>query len=289
MNQQSNKTSRVLMVAGVLVFVMIAAYFTIIQQKLNQVAASQAQLDALQGQYASLKRVADQKPLYLSLIHQVQMRLRGVELTADARTYVPSYLKQIEALAKRDGMTVTAIIPQPLVSPTPAPAAAGGPNAKTVQDIPVIGAPLKSAGHALNSSNTVTAQTNEVAAATGATPIAGGPPLPATADAGAPDTTLNRNVRPGSPRSSAIAYLNQSFSQVPINMEMAGTYVQLQRFLRDLNKFPKLIGVGSMTLSSTRGTVGETPKLHVVLPIVAYRLSPSAPPPAAVPAAGSGD
>ncbi len=289
MNQKSNKTSRILMVAGVLALVMIAAYFTVIQQKLNQVAASQAQLDALQGQYASLKRVADQKPMYLSLIRQVQTRLNGVELTADSRTYVPSYLKQIEALAKRDGLTVTAIVPQPLVSPTPAPSGAGGPNAKTVQDIPVIGAPLKSAGHALNASNTVTAQTNTVAAATGATPVAAGADLPATADGTAPDAQLNKNVRAGSARSSAIAYLNQSFSQVPINMEMSGTYVQLQRFLRDLNKFPKLIGVGSLTLSATRGLIGETPKLHVILPIVAYRLSPSAPKPAPVPAAGSGD
>ncbi len=80
---------------------------------------------------------------------------------------------------------------------------------------------------------------------------------------------------------NAKVYLSQSFETVPINMELSGTYTDLQKFLRDLNKFPKLIGVGSVTLTSTHGAVGETPKLHIVLPIAAYRLSPNGPAPQA--------
>jgi Tfp pilus assembly protein PilO len=89
---------------------------------------------------------------------------------------------------------------------------------------------------------------------------------------------------PSSARENAIAYLNQSFTQVPINMELSGTYAQLETFLTDLNKFPKLIGVGNVTLSpATHAGVGETPTLTITLPIVAYRLSPTQgtlPPPA---------
>ena len=78
--------------------------------------------------------------------------------------------------------------------------------------------------------------------------------------------------------------MSQSFEQVPINMELSGTYTDLQKFLRDINKFPKLLGVGSVTITSSHSPVGETPKLHIVLPIVAYRLSPNGPAPAATPA-----
>jgi len=84
-----------------------------------------------------------------------------------------------------------------------------------------------------------------------------------------------------SPQINAQVYLSQSFEQVPLNMEMSGTYTDLQRFLRDLNKFPKLLGVGSVTLTSTAKNVGETPKLHIVLPITAYRLSANGPMPSA--------
>lgn len=283
MNQQPNRLNRMLIVAAVLVVVAIAAYFLLIQGKLNQVAQSKAQLDSLQMQYADLKRVADQKPLYLSLIKQVQSRLTGVELTADARAYIPSYLKQIEDLAKRDGLIVTAVVPQPLPTPSGSPTAtpaAGG--ATGVQNIPVIGQPLKQAGKALNASNTQTAETNNVAAQTGATPIPGYTPMPVPSGGVAPNVP-QAGAKPAanSARANAIVYLNQSFSQVPINMELSGSYAQLQKFLRDLNRFPKLIGVGNVTISSQQKVVGETPTLHIVLPIVAYRLSPNGPAPAA--------
>jgi len=290
MNQQPNRINRILIVAAVLILVGVASYFFLIQGKLNQVAQSKAQLDSLQAQYADLKRVADQKPLYLSLIRQVQSRLSGVELTADARAYVPSYLKQIEDLAKRDGLVVTSVVPQaaptPSGSATPAPVATG---ASAVQNIPVIGQPLKQAGRALNASNTQTAATNNVAAATGATPIPGYTPMPVPSGGVAPNAAKVIGKNPTSPRANAIVYLNQSFDKVPINMELAGTYSQLQKFLRDLNKFPKLIGVGTVTMQSQQKTVGETPTLHIVLPIMAYRLSPSVPAPAATPPpAGNG-
>jgi Tfp pilus assembly protein PilO len=86
-------------------------------------------------------------------------------------------------------------------------------------------------------------------------------------------------------------YVNESFQQVPVNMELIGTYTQLQQFLRDLNRFPKLIGVSSVTLSPSSATlVGDTPELHITLPITAYRLTAGQPvaPPVTPPAAGSG-
>lgn len=290
MNQQPNRLNRILIVAAVLVVVAIASYFLLIQGKLNQVAQSRAQLDSLQSQYADLKRVADQKPLYLSLIKQVQSRLTGVELTADARAYIPSYLKQIEDLAKRDGLIVTAVVPQPLPTPSGSPTATPAPsNASGVQNIPVIGQPLKQAGKALNASNAQTAETNNVAVQTGATPIAGYTPIPVPSGGVAPNAAKVLSKSTNSPRANAIVYLNQSFSQVPINMELSGTYSQLQKFLRDLNRFPKLIGVGNVTIQSQQKVVGETPQLHIVLPIVAYRLSPNGPAPAVTPApAGNG-
>jgi Tfp pilus assembly protein PilO len=94
-----------------------------------------------------------------------------------------------------------------------------------------------------------------------------------------------------SARQNAIVYVNESFQQVPVNMELIGTYTQLQQFLRDLNRFPKLIGVSSVTLSpASAALAGDTPTLHITLPITAYRLTAGQPvaPPVAAPAAGSG-
>jgi Tfp pilus assembly protein PilO len=284
MNQQSN-LNRVLIVAAVLVIVVIAAYFMVIQPKLAQVAASQQQLNSLQTQYAQLKAVADQKPLYIALIKQVQSRLNGVELTADPRAYIPSYLKQIEDLAKRDGLVVTSVVPQPMPtpggSPTPGPVPTG---AAALQNAPIIGNPISHASKALNSSN-VQAQAENAQMPQPAQPAAGASPMPQASGA------VNVPVKAGattSPRLNAIVYLNRSFEQVPINMELSGTYVDLQKFLRDLNKFPKLIGVGNVTLTSQSRTIGETPTLHIVLPIVAYRLTAGnpAPQPTAAPAGG---
>jgi hypothetical protein len=107
----------------------------------------------------------------------------------------------------------------------------------------------------------------------------------------APGTTAKpvTNATP-SARQNAIVYVNESFQQVPVNMELIGTYTQLQQFLRDLNRFPKLIGVSSVTLSpSANASVGDTPLLHITLPITAYRLTAGQPVvPQPVPAAGSG-
>jgi Tfp pilus assembly protein PilO len=284
MNQQQNNLNRILIVVGVLVLVFIAAYFFVIQPKLTQVAASQQQLDSLEAQYGALKSVADQKPQYLALIKQVQSRLTGVELTADPRAYVPSYLKQIEDLATRDGLVVTSVVPQPLPTsagtPTPAP---GPTGASALQNAPIIGQPLSRAGKALGASNAQAQAENAqmpqpgvptVAPMTGATPVPG-------ASGAAPQVRAGATT---SPRVNAIVYLNQSFEQVPINMEFYGTYVDLQKFLRDLNKFPKLIGVGNVTVTSTHADIGVTPKLHIVLPIIAYRLSAGTAAPQATPA-----
>ncbi len=140
MNQQQNNLNRVLIVVGVLALVAIGAYFMVIQQKLNQVAVSRAQLSDLQNQFAELDSVARQKPMYLALIRQVQSRLTGVELTADPRAYIPSYLKQIEDLAKRDGLVVTAVVPQPAPTPSGGPTSGPTPGVGALEKAPGIGA-----------------------------------------------------------------------------------------------------------------------------------------------------
>jgi len=283
----SSPLNRALLIAALIVVIGLLAFFTIVQPLQQQYSASQARLAQDQQSYSDLKRVADQKPQYLALTKQIQTRLAGVELTADPRVYIPSYLKQIEDLAKKDGLQVTAVTPQapptpaPGSSPTPGPIATVNPNISAI-------APINSARAAAGSANAQANTTNGVATATGATPIPG-----ASAPAGTqPANTSNGKLgssAPSTARANAIAYLNQSFTQVPINMELAGTYAQIETCLNDLNKFPKLIGVGNVTLSTaTHAGVGETPTLTITLPIVAYRLSPTQgtlPPPAP---AGSG-
>jgi Tfp pilus assembly protein PilO len=85
---------------------------------------------------------------------------------------------------------------------------------------------------------------------------------------------------PNPERAAAIAYLTQSFQQVPVSMEFDGRYESLERFLRDLAKFQKLIGVGDLTVAPAGAVgVGVSPRLKITLPIIAYRLSPNAPAP----------
>jgi Tfp pilus assembly protein PilO len=275
MNQPQNNLPRILIVVAVLALVALGAYFTMIQPKLNEYSSLDEQLNGssgLKAQYAALDAVAKQKPLYLSLIRQVQSRLANVELTADPRSYIPSYLKQIEDLATRDGLVVTAVVPQPLPSPSSSPTPSG---VATVN--PGISGKVSGASNALNATN------SQVAALGTATPLAAGTPAamsgatPIPVASGGVVPKVAGKPRASSPRTNAIAYLNQSFQQIPINMELSGTYTDLQKFLRDLNKFPKLIGVGNVTLTTARGGIGEIPKLHIVLPIIAYRLSPNAP------------
>jgi len=278
----SSPLNRALLIAALIVVIGLIAFFTIVQPLQQQYSASQARLAQDQQTYADLKRVADQKPQYLALTKQIQTRLAGVELTADPRVYIPSYLKQIEDLAKRDGLAVTAVTPQapptpaPGSSPTPGPIATVNPNISAI-------APINSARAAAGSSNAQANTTNGVATATGATPIPGSNAPAGTQPVNGANGKLGVSA-PSSARQNAIAYLNQSFTQVPISMELAGTYAQLERFLTDLNKFPKLIGVGNVSLApSIHVGVGETPTLTITLPIVAYRLSPTqgtVPPPA---------
>jgi Tfp pilus assembly protein PilO len=284
MNQPDSSFNRILIVVGVLLLVVIGAWFLEIQPKTSQVAQSRAQLSDLQTTYQSLKAVADQKPLYLALIRQVQSRLTGVEVTADPRVYVPSFLKQIEDLAKRDNLVVTAVVPQATSTPAPGATPAGGVATVAPSISNAVGIkPVTQAATARNEANAQAGAENaQMPQGAALPPAAGASPGPrptgaaATGNQPKPSQTL-------SPQMNAQIYLSQSFEQVPLNMELAGTYTDLQRFLRDLNKFPKLIGVGSVTLTSQHGNVGETPKLHIVLPITAYRLSANGPLPNAAP------
>lgn len=290
----SSPLNRALLIAALIIVIGLLAFFFPggIQSAQNQYDAAQQRLTQDQQTYADLKRVADQKPQYLALTKQIQTRLQGVELTADPRVYIPSYLKQIEDLAKKDGLQVTAVTPQAAPAPSPGASATPGPIATVNPNISAV-APINSARAAAGASNAQTNTTNGVATATGATPIPGVNPPPGTQ----PATTATGRVgasAPSSARENAIAYLNQSFTQVPINMELAGTYSQIETFLRDLNKFPKLIGVGNVTLSpSAHAGVDQTPTLTITLPIVAYRLSPSQntslPPPAPAGPAATGN
>lgn len=284
MNFLANPLNRALIIGAVAVVIAIFAYFSVVQPAVTQYNASATRLQQDEQTYDDLKRVADQKPTYLALTKQIQSRLSGVELTADPRAYIPSYLKQIENLAKTDGLEVTSVTPQATPAPSPGPSGApaastaGGPQA-VAHTVPMI----NNAAQAVGSEAAQSQATQNVQAATGGpTPTSGQPAAPA----GQAGMTHGVPAATASARANAIVYLNQSFSQVPINMELSGTYTQFEKFLRDLNKFPKLIGVGNATLTpGTSAGVGESPTLTIVLPIVAYRLSPGAggnmPPPGA--------
>ncbi|MBV8221895.1 MAG: type 4a pilus biogenesis protein PilO [Candidatus Eremiobacteraeota bacterium] len=286
MNAQLSTLNRLLIVGGLFIVIALCAFFFFVQPKKNQEALTRSEIADLQAQYDDLKRVADQKPLYLAFTDQVRKRLKGVEITADPRLYVPSYLKQIEDLAGRDGLIVTSISPQA----TPSPSASGSPSPApgTIVRPNLPGAmaqPFNSVAHGLGGGNANGVQPN--AGATGpAAGIAGGatpvPGAPAGVAGPSPGPTLSPE------RAAAIAYLTQSFQQVPVNMEFDGRYDSLERFLRDLAKFQKLIGVGDLTIAPSSNTpVGVSPRLKITLPIVAYRLSPNtaAPGPLVLPSA----
>lgn len=269
MNFLSSPLNRTLLLAALAILIGLFGYIMLVQPALNNFNQSSLRLQTDQQQYSDLKRVADQKPVYLALTRRIQSRLKNVEQTADARAYIPSYLKQIENLAKQDGLQVTSVTPQATPSPSPAPS--GAPASPNPQSLNV--GPIQSATKAAGSEALQTQATNNVATATGATPIPGAPPPPGVSRSGGAGPL--QSAATTSARANAIAYLNTSFALVPINLELSGTYSQLQTFLRHLNTFPKLIGVGNLTMTpGARHAVGETPTLSITLPIIAYRLSP---------------
>jgi len=138
------------------VLLLVMAYFLVFQPKQNQIKASEIQVEYQQQQLAQLQQVASQKPLYLALTKQIQSRLKGVELTADPRGYVPTYLKQIEALAKRDGLAVLSVAPQPTPAPSPSASPGATPNPSSVQNAPIIGAPIRAAARVAGGFSTST-------------------------------------------------------------------------------------------------------------------------------------
>lgn len=269
---QINPNLRNGIVLVVVVAIALMYYFFDFKPKYDQIQDQKQTIAQQQVTFNDLKRVADEKPLYLALQKQIQQRLRGVELTADPRAYIPSYLKQIEDLAKRDGLTVTAVVPANTPAPTPMPSGAPAPPSG-VSNV----APINAAANAAGGEAKHAMEVNKVGQQTGALPAPSGQTPVPSAGGGALNVVGRPTPPPNSARAAALSYLNQSFTQVPVNMELEGNYADLQRFLRDLNKFPKLIGVGDVSLSPTgMSYTGSTPRLHVTLPIVAYRLSPNA-------------
>ena len=276
MNIQLSTFNRILIVSGLFIVIALLSFFFVFQPKKQQESLTRAQIADLQAQYQELSRVAAQKPLYIALTNQIRARLTGVEITADPRTYIPGYLKQIEDLAKRDGLIVTTVTPQATPIPSPGPSSSPTPNvpsaAQSLSQLPVVGAAAQRV------QNTAAQRAANVNANAGVLP--GGSPVPGrpagAQPAAQPGGELPPGVQPGSPRAAAIAYLNQSFTQVPISMEFGGHYSALERFLRDLNKFPKLLGVGDLNLTTLgNAEVGVNPELKIVMPVTAYRLSPN--------------
>jgi Tfp pilus assembly protein PilO len=271
MNIQLSTLNRILIVGGLFVVILLLGYFFVIQPKKNQESVTRAQIADLQAQYDELKRVADQKPLYLAFTDQIRQRLKGVEVTADPRLYVPSFLKQVEDLAGKDGLIITTVTPTATAAPSPGPSGSPTPSPVAPPNIPLVGGVANQVARGVGGQNSASAQTGQVLPATG--PV-GATPVPGAQPAGVPAGEANNPAR-----AAAIAYLAQSFTQVPFNMEFDGHYDGLERFLRDLAKFQKLIGVGDLTIAPGSGalSVGSSPRLKITLPIVAYRLSPNAP------------
>ena len=264
---QLSTLNRILIVGGLFVIIALLGFFLIFQPRKNQETVTRSEIADLQAQYDDLKRVADQKPLYLAFTQAVRARLTGVEVTAQPKTYIPSYLKQIEDLAGRDGLDVVSVSPAATPVPSPGPSAtpSGGITRppQAIQNLVPSG--LKAAG--------VETRTGVLETSAPGVPRPAGAPGPA----GKPQPGPSGQPQPTSPRAAALAYLNQSFTAVPFNMELSGRYDQFEKFLRDLAKFPKLIGVGDVTLSNAQTVVGVSPRLKIVLPLTAYRLSPNSP------------
>ncbi|MBV8171729.1 MAG: type 4a pilus biogenesis protein PilO [Candidatus Eremiobacteraeota bacterium] len=270
MNLQLSTLNRILIIGGLFFIIALLGFFFVVQPKKQQESVTRAQIADMQAQYDNLKRVADQKPLYLAFTDQVRKRLKGVEVTADPRLYIPSFLKQVEDLAGRDGLIVTSVTPQATPSPSPAPSGAPSPGPAHPPNLPgPLAQPFNQVARGVGVQNpTTTGETAEASPRPGVTPAPG-----ATGPTPAPQASLSPE------RAAALAYLNQSFSQVPVNMEFDGRYENLERFLRDLAKFQKLIGVGDMTIGvNGNSDVGESPHLKISLPLIAYELSSNAAP-----------
>ncbi len=271
MNIQLSTLNRILIVGGLFVVILLLGYFFLIQPKKNQETSTRAEIADLQAQYDDLKRVADQKPLYLAFTDQIRQRLKGVEVTADPRLYVPSFLKQVEQLAGKDGLIITTVTPSATAAPSPGPSGSPTPGPVRAPNIPFVGGVANTVARGVGGQTAGSAATSPTVQGTtpvGATPIPGAP---------APGVPAGGEENPA--REAALAYLAQSFTQVPFSMEFDGHYDSLERFLRDLAKFQKLIGVGSVTIAPNGGNpiVGSSPRLKITLPIEAYRLSPNAP------------
>ena len=293
MMTQVSDRSRNLLLVGIFLLILVVFYFIVYQPRHTQITSSRTHIEQQDQSLKDLQRVASQKPIYLALTKQIRSRLRGVELTADPRKYVPSYLKQVENLAKADGLVVTSVVPQPIPSPSASPAAGGTPNPSAIQNAPIIGAPIRGAATVAGGEGAAAVSATQPSASPASAP---GPAVPAPAapvPGAAPGGVAAPAPGPVTPREKAVAYVTQSFAQVPVNMELQGTFANVRKFLKDLNKFPKLVGVGDVTLAQVgSATVGETPLLRITLPIIAYRLSPvspaaPAPAPGATPSPGT--
>lgn len=273
MNIQLSVFNRILIVGGIFVVIALLGFFFVFQPKKQQESVTRAQIADLQQQYDELKRVADQKPLYLALTDQIRSRLKGVEVTADPRTYIPSYLKQIESLAAQDNLLILNVTPAATPGPTPGPSATPAGVVRPPNLPGPLAAPAGNIANGLGAGNAQSAQGTQPGSSVQGAPGPGGAsPVP-----GGPAGVNPGGVQPGTPRAAAIAYLNQSFTQVPISMNMVGRYEAFERFLRDLAKFQKLIGVGDVTLAGTSEAAAHS-RVRITLPITAYRLSPNAPP-----------
>src|SRR5271165_6707222 len=208
MNLQLSTLNRILIVGGLFVVILLLGYFFVIQPKKNQESATRAQIADLQAQYDDLKRVADQKPLYLAFTDQIRQRLKGVEVTADPRLYVPSYLKQVEDLAVKDGLYITTVTPTATAAPSPGPSGSPSPGPIAPPNVPFVGGVATQVARGVGAQNAQSAQTGQVLQATspqGATPIPGAPAAQGVPPGGEQNPA----------RAAALAYLAQSFTQVP--------------------------------------------------------------------------
>lgn len=102
----------------------------------SRLAVLQAELDTKQKKLQDSRQIAERLQTVKRRHDDVEVQLSSLEQGVSERSYIPSFLQQLERLGKQNKLTVVSIRPQPAPPPPPPPAAAASGAAAVVKKEP---------------------------------------------------------------------------------------------------------------------------------------------------------